>query len=114
MGGRQLVRYIIVAAEVEAGHFPEVCYTNSIKKERGQIMVMVFNKYMTDETGRTFIAPYNEDEFAESHCPSCGSETKGEGVFATGAVLGNYEPYEGEKLKNLWAECSSCGWNEYS
>ena len=77
-------------------------------------MVTGFNKNQTDETGRTFIAPYNEDEFGKSQCPHCGSRTKGEGVFATGAMLGKYEPYEGERLNNLWEECSSCGWNEYS
>ena len=77
-------------------------------------MVTVFNKYETDETGRTFIAPYNEDEIAESHFPHCGSRTKCEGVFGTGAMLGKYEPFEGERLNNLWAECYSCGWNEYS
>ena len=81
---------------------------------------IVFNKYETDEAGRTFIAPYNVETFGHYECPDCGMTTRGEGVFATGATLPrkefglkDYEPFEGECLQNLWNECD-CGWNEYS
>ena len=83
-------------------------------------MTLVCNKYETDAAGRTFIAPYNVEAFGSYECPVCGRATKGEGVFATGAVIPrkefgmeDYEPFEGECLQNLWNECD-CGWNEYS
>ena len=62
-------------------------------------MVMVFEKYETDPAGRTFVAPYNVEEFSERRCGDCEGKVVGEGVFATGASLPrgegvpDYEPF---------------------
>ena len=59
-------------------------------------------------------------------CFECGGTINGMGIFSTGKKIIHkadprtktkrwvYEPVEGEVLKNLWMECESCGWDQYS
>ena len=81
----------------------------------------IYNKYPVDDKGFSFTAPYNAPEgFSGFECHQCGHEVRGEGVFATGARIvypeydHDYQPFEMERLKNLWAICTKCDWNEYS
>ena len=81
----------------------------------------MFNKYETDDRGYSFTAPYNAPEgFSDNDCPQCGYPVKGEGEFATGVKIAypeidyEYQPFETECLKNIWAICTNCNWDEYS
>ena len=83
----------------------------------------MFNKYEIDDRGYSFTAPYNAPEgFSDNECHECGHLVKGEAVFATGVkivyTLGEYDyeyqPFEMECIKNIWAVCPNCDWNEYS
>jgi len=81
----------------------------------------MFNKYETDDRGYSFTAPYNAPEgFSDNDCPQCGYPVKGEGEFATGVKIAypeidyEYQPFETECLKNIWAICTNCNWAEYS
>ena len=81
----------------------------------------MFNKYEIDDRGYSFTAPYNAPEgFSDNKCHQCGHEVQGEGVFATGVKIiyteidYEYQPFETECLKNIWAVCTNCDWDEYS
>ena len=81
----------------------------------------MYNKYEIDDRGYSFTAPYNAPEgFSDNECCQCGYPVKGEGVFATGVKIiyteydYEYQPFEMECLKNIWAVCPNCDWNEYS
>ena len=92
-----------------------------------------FGKYIVDDRGYSFVAPYNSPEgFSDRTCYECGHPVNGEGVFATGVkiVYGKDEPLDShgttlgydheyqpsplENLKNIWAVCTNCEWNQYS
>ena len=81
---------------------------------------MIHNKYKVDDEGYSFTAPYNAAEgFSDRDCLECGHEVQGEGVFATGVKIiytenYEYQPLKMELLKNIWMECSNCGWDQYS